>query len=98
MIGPLLAARDVSVAPSGRPVLRRVNLEVGPAQLVALLGTNGSGKTTLVRACLGLVPLTSGSVHLFGQPIVAMRQWWRLGYVPQRPDRKSVVQGKSVDL
>ena len=51
--------------------------------LVTLLGANGSGKSTLVRATVGLVPLTSGEVRLFGTPLREFRTWSRIGYVPQ---------------
>lgn len=72
------------VAYDGRPVLRDVSLKVNPGEVVAILGANGSGKSTLVRAILGLVPLASGEVALFGTPLRRFRQWRRIGYVPQR--------------
>ncbi|MEV6694326.1 ABC transporter ATP-binding protein [Micromonospora sp. NPDC051196] len=68
----------------GRPVLRDVSLTVSAGEVVAILGANGSGKSTLIRAVLGLVPLSSGSVTLFGEPASRFRQWHRIGYVPQR--------------
>ncbi|MFG2064617.1 metal ABC transporter ATP-binding protein [Micromonospora sp. NPDC048871] len=68
----------------GRPVLRDVSLTVAAGEVVAILGANGSGKSTLIRAVLGLVPLSSGSVTLFGEPARRFRQWHRIGYVPQR--------------
>ncbi|MFI7081858.1 metal ABC transporter ATP-binding protein [Micromonospora sp. NPDC049903] len=68
----------------GRPVLRDVSLTVTTGEVVAVLGANGSGKSTLIRAVLGLVPLTAGSVTLFGHRVRRFRQWQRLGYVPQR--------------
>ncbi len=68
----------------GRPVLRDVSLTVTAGEVVAILGANGSGKSTLVRAVLGLVPLSAGSVTLFGQQLRRFRQWHRVGYVPQR--------------
>jgi zinc transport system ATP-binding protein len=87
--GPVEPARAVSVrngvvAYDGRPVLDDVSLTVGAGEVVAILGANGSGKSTLVRAVLGLVPLTSGTVELFGTPHRGFRQWERIGYVPQR--------------
>lgn len=69
---------------SGRPVLRDLDLQVASGDRVALLGENGSGKSTLVRAILGLTPLTSGSVRLFGTEREDFRDWSRIGYVPQR--------------
>ncbi len=68
----------------GRPVLRDVSLTVTAGEVVALLGANGSGKSTLIRAILGLVPLSAGTVTLFGRPVRRFRQWHRVGYVPQR--------------
>lgn len=79
-----LAARGVSVTLDGRPVLRHVDLQVHQGEFVALLGSNGSGKSTLVRAAIGLVPMSAGTVELFGIPLEEFRDRQRLGYVPQR--------------
>ena len=63
-------------------VVDRVDLTVGPGEVVGLLGANGAGKTTLIRMLLGLLPVSGGSVQLFGRPPSrATRQ--RIGYVPQ---------------
>ena len=48
------------------------------------MGANGSGKSTLVRALTGLLPLTAGSLELFGTPIDDFADWRRIGFVPQR--------------
>ncbi len=91
MTAPALAATDVSVALSGRPVVRRVDLRVAAGEFVIVLGTNGSGKSTLIRGCLGLVPLASGAVELFGTPLRELHDWSRIGYVPQRSTASSGV-------
>ena len=75
---------DGAVAYDGRLALSGVELSVGAGEVLALLGANGSGKSTLVRAVLGLVPLATGSVTLFGTPLARFRDWPRIGYVPQR--------------
>ncbi|MCX5396918.1 metal ABC transporter ATP-binding protein [Streptomyces sp. NBC_00102] len=67
-----------------RPVLRGVDLAVHRGEVVALLGANGSGKSTAVRSAIGQVPLTGGTVELFGTPLRRFRRWARVGYVPQR--------------
>jgi zinc transport system ATP-binding protein len=79
-----LTARGVTVALDGRPVLRHVDLDVSAGEFVALLGANGSGKSTFVRAAIGLTPMSSGTVELFGTPLDRFRDRHRLGYVPQR--------------
>jgi zinc transport system ATP-binding protein len=68
----------------GRPVLHHVNVAIDSGEVLAVLGANGSGKSTLIRAVLGIVPLSGGSVTLFGTPLRRFRQWSRIGYVPQR--------------
>lgn len=80
----ILRIEHGAVAFSGRPVLRDLNLTVQTGEVLAILGANGSGKSTLIRAALGLVPLSSGSVELFGVALRRFRQWRRIGYVPQR--------------
>lgn len=84
MTTPVIQVEHASVGYDGRPVLRDVSLTVTAGEVVAVLGANGSGKSTLIRAVLGLVPLGTGTVTLFGVPQRRFRQWHRIGYVPQR--------------
>ncbi|MET8234410.1 metal ABC transporter ATP-binding protein [Micromonospora sp. NPDC005298] len=84
MSTPVITVEHAAVGYEGRPVLRDVSLTVTAGEVVAVLGANGSGKSTLIRAVLGLVPLSTGSITLFDQPLRRFRQWQRIGYVPQR--------------
>ena len=81
---PVISVRGATAALGARPVLRGVDLTVGRGEVVALLGANGSGKSTAVRAVIGQVPLTGGTIELFGTPRKRFRDWARVGYVPQR--------------
>jgi zinc transport system ATP-binding protein len=81
---PPVRLRDGAVAIGGRPVLRGIDLVVDPGDFVALMGANGSGKSTLVRALTGLLPLTAGSLELFGTAVGEFADWRRVGFVPQR--------------
>jgi zinc transport system ATP-binding protein len=73
-----------AVAIGGRPILRGIDLTVGAGEFVALMGANGSGKSTLVRALTGLLPLTTGTLELFGTRLDHFHEWHRVGFVPQR--------------
>jgi len=55
------------VYPGGIAAVRAVSLTVAPGQTLALLGPNGAGKTTTIRAILGLVRPTLGTVRVFGR-------------------------------
>ena len=79
-----LACRDVSIDIEASCILANVDLTVDAGEFVAILGANGSGKTTLMRAILGLLPVTSGEIDVFGTPVARFRDWSRLAYVPQR--------------
>lgn len=64
---PLLVCEHVVyVARSGQPLLDDVSIQVGPGEVVGLVGANGSGKTTLMRVALGLLRPRAGRVTLFG--------------------------------
>lgn len=72
----LIKLDHVTVEFSGQAMLERIDLQVRPSEIVTLIGPNGAGKTTLVRAVLGLLQPTSGSV--WRQPRL------RIGYMPQK--------------
>jgi manganese/zinc/iron transport system ATP- binding protein len=77
-----LEIHDMTVAYHRRPVLWDIDLEIPEGQLVGIVGPNGAGKTTLIKAALGLVPLASGKVEIYGKSYAESRQM--VGYVPQR--------------
>uniref|UniRef100_A0A832ICR0 Metal ABC transporter ATP-binding protein n=1 Tax=Eiseniibacteriota bacterium TaxID=2212470 RepID=A0A832ICR0_UNCEI len=79
---PALEAHNLTVAYHRRPVLWDVDFAVPQGALVGVVGPNGAGKSTLLKAAMGLLPLASGEVRLFGAPFPAHRA--RVGYVPQR--------------
>ncbi|MGW7369399.1 metal ABC transporter ATP-binding protein [Streptomyces sp. NPDC054841] len=88
---PVISVRGARATLGSRQVLRGVDLTVHHGEVVALLGANGSGKSTAVRSLIGQVPLTEGTVRLFGTELRRFREWSRVGYVPQRTTATSGV-------
>ena len=66
---PILQLRDVSTHYGPIQVLRGVNVQIYPGEIVCLLGGNASGKTTTLKTILGYVVPTQGDVLLDGQRI-----------------------------
>ena len=77
-----LDIQGCTVAYHDTPVLWDVSLTVPRGTVTGVLGPNGAGKTTLLKAVLGLVPVASGRIRVFGDTYAAQQD--RVGYVPQR--------------
>jgi branched-chain amino acid transport system ATP-binding protein len=66
---PILQLRDVSTHYGPIQVLRGVNVQIYPGEIVCLLGGNASGKTTTLKTILGYVVPTQGDVLFDGQRV-----------------------------
>src|SRR5438445_10172207 len=51
-------------------VLKDVNLDVTPGEVVVVCGPSGSGKSTLIRCVNKLEPIQQGKIFVYGDPIV----------------------------
>jgi branched-chain amino acid transport system ATP-binding protein len=67
-MAPLLEVADLHAGYGASTVLFGVSLEIGTGEVLALLGRNGMGKTTTVRAIMGLLRPTRGTIRLAGRP------------------------------
>jgi ABC-type sugar transport system ATPase subunit len=72
MAQPLVEARGLGKAFGSTPVLREVELELGPGRGAMIIGGNGAGKSTLVRILAGLCAPTMGCARLFGGKAAAL--------------------------
>jgi len=79
-----------------RFIWRGVDLRVAAGEFVAILGPNGAGKSTLLKALLGVLPLTEGTVRVFGRPVHRGND--EVGYLPQRRRFDPDLRIRAVDL
>ncbi|NJK39070.1 MAG: ATP-binding cassette domain-containing protein, partial [Oscillatoriales cyanobacterium SM2_3_0] len=83
----MLQVSDLNVYYGESHILRDVDLNVFPGQMVCLIGRNGVGKTTLLKTVIGLLNPRLGTVQFTGQTINSLspdqRARMGIGYVPQ---------------
>ncbi|WAJ28123.1 ABC transporter ATP-binding protein [Antarcticirhabdus aurantiaca] len=85
---PILEVRGlVAGYEESLPIVRGIDLDVSPGEIVAVLGPNGAGKSTFVKAVAGVVPTFGGRVSLRGRDVTARPAHLRvsdgLAFVPQ---------------
>jgi heme ABC exporter ATP-binding subunit CcmA len=96
-MAPVVSLR-AAVALTGRfPALAGIDLTVAPGEVVVLEGPNGAGKTSLLRACAGLLPVTSGEAVVLGHDLrrnaSAVRRYvGMLGHAAALYDELTVVE------
>ena len=81
-----LRVRGLAISYDGREILREIDLDVAPDEIVALLGPSGSGKSSLLRCIAGVQQPEAGTIAWDGEPITttpAHRR--RIGLVFQDP-------------
>ncbi|MZR12357.1 ATP-binding cassette domain-containing protein [Maritimibacter sp. DP07] len=85
----MLEVRDLHAYYGKSHVLRGVNMEIMPGEVIALLGRNGVGRSTTAKAIMGEVP-PKGEILFKGQPIAGLESHkiarMGLGYVPESRD------------
>ena len=65
----MLTLTNVNAGYGAIQVLKELTLEVGPTEIVALLGANGAGKSTTLLTIAGIVPVRHGSITWNGSPL-----------------------------
>jgi len=65
----VLKAEGVRVAVGSRVLVDDLDLEIGPGELLVILGRNGTGKTLLLHTLAGLRAPTAGAVRLDSRPL-----------------------------
>jgi branched-chain amino acid transport system ATP-binding protein len=93
---PVIAARSLSIGYGRIPVVRDLDLEVYPGEVVCLLGANGAGKTTTLLGLAGELQPLDGTVEWLGRPArspLHVRAREGLSFVPEE---RSVIRGLNV--
>ena len=82
-----LELQNVSISLGGRQLVKSVNVDLSPGEVVGLLGPNGAGKTTTFNLVIGLLRPDVGQVLLDGEDVTELSMPERarcgIGYLPQ---------------
>lgn len=99
---PPIEVHDLTVSYLHRPVLWDIDFTLPSGKIVSIVGPNGAGKSTLLKAMMDLIPVSSGFVKVYGQPLREKRAV--VAYMPQREEvdwdfpisvREVVVMGRA---
>lgn len=74
MTAPIVQYRDVCKSFGDVEVLKGINLDINPAEKVAVIGPSGSGKTTIIRLLMTLEEPTSGDIIVSGENLWKMEK------------------------
>lgn len=100
----LIKTEKLVKAYKGRKVVREVEVNVRPGEIVGLLGPNGAGKTTSFYMIVGLVRPTAGKVFFNGKDVTSVPMYKRarmgMGYLSQEPSifRKLTVKDNVLSI
>ncbi len=90
----MLKIESLDISIKSVRILRGVSLLLAPGQLAGLIGRNGAGKTTLMRAIIGALPASAGTIAFEGLPLAQVPSHQRarlgIGYMPE--DRRIIPQ------
>lgn len=69
----VISVQNLVTRLGGRTIHDHVDLEVKRGEVIAIVGGSGTGKSVLLRTIVGLIQPISGSIHVFGQDVLTMR-------------------------
>jgi len=88
----MLRIDGIRVMIKGFIILRGISLDIPSNGLIGLVGRNGAGKTTILKSIIGIMPVSSGQIHLYGEDLLKVpghrRAHLGIGYMPE--DRRLI--------
>jgi zinc transport system ATP-binding protein len=97
MAESILEIENLSIEFFNYPVFKNLSLSVPAGQFLTILGPNGAGKSCLIKAILGLLPPSSGTIRIAGKAPVDVPFDW-IGYVPQVKTLDRSFPGRALEL
>ena len=100
-----LIIESLDLTLSNKTIVKDINLNVKPGEVVGLLGPNGAGKTSTFNMIVGLIKPNKGNIYLEGNSIKNLSMTKRvqlgIGYLPQEPSvfrNLTVIQNLDIAL
>lgn len=76
MDNKLISIQDLNINFKESKILKNINFDIYPKQIITIIGPNGAGKSTLIKAILGFIQPNSGKITKHSN--------LKIGYVPQK--------------
>jgi len=93
----LLNIKDLHVSYGKIKAIKGISLEVGPGEIVTLVGANGAGKTTLLKTISGILTPASGEILYEGRQLSAIKPYERvIEGICQAPEGRGIFPGMTV--
>lgn len=78
----VITVKNLTVTYNRKPAIKGINLNIGSGKIIGIIGPNGAGKSTLIKGILGFLPIDTGEVKIFGEPVKDVMK--RVAYIPQK--------------
>lgn len=84
----IISIKNLSKFYGEKQVLKDINLDIYPGEIIGYIGPNGAGKSTTVKIMLGLIDEYQGKIEIFGEDIKksGIEYKRKIGYIPESGD------------
>ncbi|MBD1372096.1 ABC transporter ATP-binding protein [Hazenella sp. IB182357] len=95
MVEPIVQIKNLKKSIGGHEVIKGLNFDVYPGEVLGFLGPNGAGKTTTIRMMVGLISITEGDILIGGHSIKKnfQKAIANIGGIVENPDLYKYLTG-----